>query len=150
MIQMLAEHDLTLCLPQGTPTFFSDAHKTWSTIDLVFATPRLAETVIKCIVHGGYGSDHRCVDVTIDLSVGTMSPPPRYKWKETDWEYFRAEAERACDADCIRERSEHISTTAELDSLVNDLGLRTVRKTERPSKKQPFLGQNIWKTDGSV
>ncbi|KAJ7886370.1 hypothetical protein B0H14DRAFT_2563315 [Mycena olivaceomarginata] len=29
------------------------------------------------------------------------------------------------------------------------IGLRTVRKTERPSKKRPFLGQNIWKTDGS-
>ncbi|KAJ7615261.1 hypothetical protein DFH06DRAFT_1013386, partial [Mycena polygramma] len=118
---MLAESDLVLCLPPCTPTFYSDVHKVWTTIDLVFATPRLAETVTKVTVHGGYGSDHRCIDVTINLALGRTTPPPRYKWREVDWKEFLAAAEEACDTERIAERSLHIADAAELDELVSDL-----------------------------
>lgn len=121
MIQMLAKSDLILCLPPCTPTFYSDVHKTWSTIDLVFATPRLAETITKCTVHGGFGSDHRSIDVTINLTLGKIDPPPRYKWREVDWKEFLAAAEEACSAEHIAERSEHITNAAELDKLVSNL-----------------------------
>ncbi|PBK59868.1 hypothetical protein ARMSODRAFT_1027065 [Armillaria solidipes] len=47
LIQLLAELGLELTLPPGTPTFTSAAHKTTSTLDLVFATHEtLAPSVI--------------------------------------------------------------------------------------------------------
>ncbi|KAJ7181885.1 hypothetical protein C8R46DRAFT_885382, partial [Mycena filopes] len=118
---MLAESDLTLCLPPCTPTFYSDAHKSWSTLDLVFATPRLADAVTKCVVSGGFGSDHRCVDVTINIALGRTEPPPRYRWRDVDWDAFNKAVEDACKSDRVAERAAHISTTDDLDTLVSDL-----------------------------
>ncbi|KAJ7732728.1 hypothetical protein DFH07DRAFT_1065537 [Mycena maculata] len=88
-----------------------------------------------------YGSDHRCVDVTIDLTVGTSNPPPRYKWREADWKEFCTAVESACNAERIVERSQHITTTAELDSIVSDLLDGYVSATERTvpvAEKSPF------------
>ncbi|KAJ7028176.1 hypothetical protein C8F04DRAFT_964360, partial [Mycena alexandri] len=118
---MLAESDLTLCLPPCTPTFYSDAHKSWSTLDLVFATPRLADTVTKCVVSGGFGSDHRCIDVTIDITLGKSEPPPQYRWRDTDWEAFSKVVGDACETDRVGERAQQISTTDDLEALVGDL-----------------------------
>ena len=36
LLQLLADHKMILGLPPGTLTYHSDAHKTWSTLDLVF------------------------------------------------------------------------------------------------------------------
>ncbi|KAJ7925675.1 hypothetical protein B0H13DRAFT_2266227 [Mycena leptocephala] len=89
----------------------SDAHKSWSTIELVFATPRLAETVTKCVATGCYGSDHRCIDVTINLTLGKVEPPTRYRWKDTDLEEFNSAMKNACRV------AEHIDNAEDLDTL---------------------------------
>ncbi|KAJ7723758.1 hypothetical protein B0H14DRAFT_2410973, partial [Mycena olivaceomarginata] len=138
---MLAECDLSLCLPPCTPTYYSDAHKSWSTLDLVFATPRLAEMVTKCTVSGGYGSDHRCIDVTVDLTLGSVEPPPRHRWRDTDWEAFNEEVANACAADRVAERAEHIDTIDDLDDLVSDLlngYVKAKEKTVPLAEKSPF------------
>ncbi|KAK6969140.1 hypothetical protein R3P38DRAFT_2588663, partial [Favolaschia claudopus] len=138
---MLADGDLTLCLPPCTPTFFSDAHKTWSTIDLVFATPRLVDTVTKCIATGGYGSDHRCIDTTINLTLAKVDVPPRFRWRDVDWDEFSKAADEACSAENIAERVQDINNTDELDSVVSDLLNGYVKATEDTvpvADKTPF------------
>ncbi|KAJ7670465.1 hypothetical protein B0H17DRAFT_876057, partial [Mycena rosella] len=70
-----------------------------STLDLVSATPRLADTVTKCVVSRGFGSDHRCVDVTINIALGKTEPPPRYRWRDVNWDAFNKAVEDTCKSD---------------------------------------------------
>jgi Endonuclease-reverse transcriptase len=48
LVELLATYDLRLQLPEGTPTFQSNAHLTWSTLDLVFCTPDLQNLFLAC------------------------------------------------------------------------------------------------------
>ncbi|KAJ7117764.1 hypothetical protein C8R44DRAFT_626754, partial [Mycena epipterygia] len=131
---MLAESDLTLCLPPCTPTFYSDAHKSWSTLDLVFATPRLADTVTKCVVSGGFGSDHRCVDVTINITLGRTEPPPRYRWRDADWDAFSKAVADACETDRKSAFSKRWFT-ADLKKMLRELNTLKNRAAKKNSSQ---------------
>ena len=69
LLQLLADFDLTLALPPGTPTCLSDAHQTWSTIDLVFASGNIADLIVECTTDHGHGSDHQAINTTLNLDV---------------------------------------------------------------------------------
>ena len=68
-IQLLADHDLRLVLEPGTPTFYSDAHHTWSTLDLVFVSSDLHSAVTVCTTDSRHGSDHRCINTHLDMNL---------------------------------------------------------------------------------
>ena len=89
LLQVLAEHALLPALPEGTPTFFSDAHRTRSTLDLVFAPNSVIELITRCEMGFSHGSDHRSVEIELRLDAPTVSPPVRKNWRETDWEAYR-------------------------------------------------------------
>lgn len=74
LLQILAEHHLALALPEGTPTFRSDAHGTWSTLDLAFVSNSIEEAVSRCDAGFGHGSDHRCLEIELEVDVPTVPP----------------------------------------------------------------------------
>lgn len=88
ILQTLATHHLLPCLPPATPTFYSDAHKTWSTLDLVFATENIADAIIKCETDSGHSSDHLAVCTTLDLDIAQFNPEPCPQFREADWKGF--------------------------------------------------------------
>ncbi len=70
LLQLLTELGLDLCLPAGTPTYVSAAHKTTSMIDLVFARwDVLAPCVVKCDAVLGESAWHRMLRVDLDLEL---------------------------------------------------------------------------------
>ncbi|KAF8583287.1 hypothetical protein K439DRAFT_1316393, partial [Ramaria rubella] len=88
LLELIAELHLDLCTPPGIKMFFSDVHKTWSTIDLVFASEEISEQVTKCATDHGHGSDHEAIDLVINTSLTRHEPEPRFQFRETDWDEF--------------------------------------------------------------
>jgi hypothetical protein len=76
LLATLAAYHLDLRLPPGTPTFFSNAHKTWSTIDLVFSSEDLSDLITQCTTGDSHGSDHHSVETFIDLTLHRTTPHP--------------------------------------------------------------------------
>ncbi len=72
-----AREKLKLLLSPGTVTFIHRAHKTESTLDLVFASAELAECMINCTTGSMEGSDHFSVATAFDFSLNNSVSPPR-------------------------------------------------------------------------
>jgi hypothetical protein len=73
-----------------TPTFYSKIWKTTSTPDLAFSTSDLAHTIERKVLDQLGGSDHKPVELVIDLN---LSKPhhkaiPRWNYKRADWNKF--------------------------------------------------------------
>lgn len=88
LLQVLTEHQLVLALRPGTPTYRSDAHGTWSTLDLAFVSHLVEDSVTRCDVGYGHGSDHCCLEVEFSSEPLLASSPPRQNWREADWEKY--------------------------------------------------------------
>ncbi len=123
LLQVLAEHTLLPALPEGTPTFFSEAHRTWSTLDLVFAPSSVIELISRCETGFDHGSDHRSVEIELHLDVPTVSPLARKNWRETDWETYRDNVGRLWRDMRVHARSYELSNADAdcVDSLVSDI-----------------------------
>jgi ribonuclease HI len=120
-IQLLAEFNLDQCLPAGTPTFFSDAHKTWSTIDLVFVTPDLSNAVTICTTDSGHGSDHRCINTHIDFTLQRQEALSRFNWREVDWGKFNETLTQLINAKSLLDQSYNLTSPAQIDTFVDEL-----------------------------
>ncbi|CDO74892.1 hypothetical protein BN946_scf184461.g4 [Trametes cinnabarina] len=121
LLQVLADHQLSLALPPGTPTFRSDAHGTWATLDLVFVSGAAEDLVVRCEPGTGHGSDHRSLEIELDLSVPLLSPPSRLNWRETDWGRYKEEVATRWESQRILERSLRLPTRQSIDALVSDI-----------------------------
>jgi ribonuclease HI len=96
IIQLMADLNLQNMLPRGTTTWQSDNGDYESTIDLMMATPQLAEEVITCTTEGTeHGSDHLAIRTTFSTSVTFKNPPPRKLWKKADWSQINKAIEKA-------------------------------------------------------
>ena len=72
LLQLIADHSMVLALPAGIPTYESDAHRTWSMLDLVFCTTTILSCIHSCdISHNDRlpMSDHLPVHTTINTSI---------------------------------------------------------------------------------
>src|SRR6266481_6365853 len=84
-------YNTTLCSPRGTPTFRSDAHGTWSMLDLVFSTDDMEGLFMKCDVdHDSAlpGADHLPVHSVIDTHFQRPERTKGRNFKEVDWADF--------------------------------------------------------------
>lgn len=152
LIHLLSELDLTLCLPPSTPTFLSDAHKTWSTLDLVFASADIADLVIKCAASDGHGSDHRAVDVVIDINTPSNPQIARYNWRETDWEeYGKTLTDLLAEQDfAVKSRSANSPESIDAAALILSECMKGAASQAVPvSKPSPFT-KRWWTKDLSV
>ncbi|KAF8305498.1 hypothetical protein DL93DRAFT_2039399, partial [Clavulina sp. PMI_390] len=75
-------------LPPGTRTLCSDAHGTWSTVDLAFVSTTLEESVLECRTDDSHGSDHESVILRIDVPVTRSGPNSRPSYRSADWEAY--------------------------------------------------------------
>jgi hypothetical protein len=90
LVSFFYKHGLQLCLPRGTPTYWSMSYPgSNSTIDLTVTDA--PESLIKChLYHDHYGSDHRAV-----YSEWSLDPPrnterePRRAYDRADWKRIR-------------------------------------------------------------
>ncbi len=141
LIELLAELDLTLCLPPGTPTYLSDSHKRWSTLDLVFATTDITEQVNKCTTSSGHGSDHRAIEVTLDIDAPRAVTRERFQWRNVDWDAFNKELEHQLLMGNLDDRCASLVTAEDIDAAVETLNVDLVATAEKVvprSKPSPF------------
>ncbi|KAJ7016691.1 hypothetical protein C8F04DRAFT_1201687 [Mycena alexandri] len=125
-------YDLDQLVKVGTPTFFSDPHQTYSTLDLVFASPSLSARLIKCSTLPGHGSNHTAVCASFDISVDHRKAPPRRNLRDADWNEFPPRLEMHLAANPLPALP--LSSRADIDSYTDTLtvNLGTSGSTGQP------------------
>jgi ribonuclease HI len=92
LLDIAMDHELTQQLPRGTTTYEKrvDGETQRTTIDLVWATHRLSDRLIRCQDQRGWfnGGDHVPILTEFDLSVVAAPEIIRKNWKATDWDTF--------------------------------------------------------------
>ncbi|RYC77732.1 hypothetical protein BFJ63_vAg19394, partial [Fusarium oxysporum f. sp. narcissi] len=84
IIDLMNDFMLRSLLRRGTKTWQSGDYET--TIDLVLASEELADTNIKCVIHGTeHGSDHRTIETAFDISVPAPKQEERLLFKNAPW-----------------------------------------------------------------
>ncbi|KIJ43134.1 hypothetical protein M422DRAFT_89068, partial [Sphaerobolus stellatus SS14] len=92
MLQLLASYGMSLSLPPATPTYQSDAHGTWSTIDLVFTDANLGDRIISCTTsHTDRipSADHLPIHTILNTEIVLAHREPRRNFRKVDWEKFQ-------------------------------------------------------------
>ncbi|KAK6972221.1 Endonuclease/exonuclease/phosphatase, partial [Favolaschia claudopus] len=88
LIHLMGTYHVQQVLPQGTPTHYSESAKTWSTIDLAFLSDDLSSNVTRCAASDMYGSDHKSIELVLDLDLTRNEFVPRPLYRSTDWEAY--------------------------------------------------------------
>lgn len=90
LIEITAQSNLQLILPQGTMTWRSGS--SMSTLDLSFAMPGITEQVLQCqpCEELDSDSDHIPIITSIEASVPQQAEPTaQLQWHKADWEQVR-------------------------------------------------------------
>jgi hypothetical protein len=70
--------------------FLCESTQYSSTIDLMLATPALADEMQRCEVHPtNHGSDHRAIHTCFTCAPRNDPPPPRRAWDRAPWDRIR-------------------------------------------------------------
>ena len=145
LLQILHDFQLDLCLPPGTPTFLSDAHHTWSTIDLVFASTDLANRLVHCKTGPSHGSDHLSTLTSLHLPHPSSQTPVRHLWKETEWDIFTSCFDTDLHAKFPLSSLHSIQTTQDIDSVIAALNTPSRKLYHRRS---PWPNHRLTRSDG--
>ena len=96
LINLLAEFDMEMKLPKGTPTLQHMRSKRYSRPDNVFCTTRLSNMVTRCEVDPKNRppcTDHFPIATEISLPQERTTEAPSYNFREVDWTDFRKNLE---------------------------------------------------------
>ncbi|CDO68734.1 hypothetical protein BN946_scf184652.g61 [Trametes cinnabarina] len=152
LLLLLAEFDLSLALPPGTPTYWSDSHHTASTLDLVFTSTSLANSVTSCSTDYGHGSDHCAINILLDLDIPRSGPAPRSQWRKTDWEEYVKAVDARWFTEDVEARSSQLTSPGDVDQLVqcitdifNQAALDHVPKTTPSAYSKPWWTPELTK-----
>lgn len=89
LIDIILRHGLGLCLEPGTPTYLSPAHRTWSTLDLLFVSEdSLLPALSYCHTFGGDASDHLGLEAEFSIYPDQVDAKPTPRFREADWAAF--------------------------------------------------------------
>ncbi|KAF5964566.1 reverse transcriptase [Fusarium coicis] len=84
IIDLMNGFMLRSLLRRGTKTWQSGDYE--KTIDLILASEELANSNIKCGIHGlEHGSDHRTIETVFDISIPTPKQEERLLFKKAPW-----------------------------------------------------------------
>ncbi len=147
LLQLLAELGLDLCLPAGTPMYVLAAHKTTSTIDLVFATQDvLAPCVVKCDAVLGESAWHRMLRVDLDLELVRNLPPLRPLYRDMDWTDFQEQLVDYFKENPIDTSEDALQTIAVLEEVVDKLiaGSEEILRQVVPQSKPSKYSKHWW------
>ncbi|KAF5312084.1 hypothetical protein D9619_003869 [Psilocybe cf. subviscida] len=93
----------------------------WSTLDLVFATEELAANVVSCSTSGGHGSDHKAVDIKINIACPITPTEARRNWRNVDWDAFGTAIDKALQSADVKRLVSEVKDSADIDVMVNAL-----------------------------
>ena len=97
IVDLMNDFSLRSLLRRGTKTWHGWDYDT--TIDLVLASADLADTTVKCTIHGTeHGSDHRAIETVFDTLVLTPKQRDRLLLKNAPWKEINARIARTLDA----------------------------------------------------
>jgi len=119
LLHLLAEYDMELALPPGTPTHESAAHKMWSTIDLTFLSSDIAHALLSCqapLHHRLPNANHLPIHTTLDFNLLYSNTEPRPNFRAANWEDLNAMLATELRASGLSPESE-ILTTTEYDTF---------------------------------
>ena len=88
LIELLAEHDMTMALPKGPPTLQHMSSKRHSRPDNVFCTPNLRENIIRCEVapsHRPTCTDHYPIVTHLTTPQIRLAASPNPNFRDADW-----------------------------------------------------------------
>jgi hypothetical protein len=91
LLIMMAEHHLRSSLPAGTPTFHSEAHDTWTTVDLALVSDAMADDIDKCDTGDSYTSDHLSLLLILDITTPQRQQTPRPRHRDVDWGKYQTD-----------------------------------------------------------
>ena len=94
LIEMIADHNMTMSLPQGIPMLQAMATGNWTRPDNVFCTENTIEHIVSCDTsphQRGPGTDHVPIQTVINLPTEQKGLPPSYNFRMVDWEVFNEE-----------------------------------------------------------
>ncbi|KAK6980810.1 hypothetical protein R3P38DRAFT_3334134 [Favolaschia claudopus] len=116
---------------------------TWSTIDLVFLSDDLSSAVTRCAATDMYGSDHKSIELILDLHLVCNDFVPRPMYRATDWEgyaeHLKGRLEEAAAAWTLH-------TTESIDGAVTELTGHIQKTLERhtPMSKPSHYAKRWW------
>jgi ribonuclease HI len=93
IIHLMSEFALCSLLKRGTKTWHGGGQSgdCESTIDLVLASASLADSMVKCAIHGTeHGSDHRAIETIFDAPWPAPQHPERLLLKNAPWKEINA------------------------------------------------------------
>ena len=93
IIHLAHEYGLQSLLPAGTVTWEHHSGRYWSTVDVVMASARLVNRLIRCQIHEqDHGSDHRPIVIEFDgQGPPRQSPRTRLLPDKADWHHIGRE-----------------------------------------------------------
>ena len=89
-MQLLAQHYMELQLPASTPTFQSNSHRTWTTLNL-FCNSDLTHCIQSCDTSPDDhlpAADHLPIHTWIDVELNRHQTMLGRNFKNTDWAKF--------------------------------------------------------------
>jgi hypothetical protein len=140
LIDLLADHDMQMILPQGIPTIRNSASNL-TRPDNVFASSQLIEWITKCDTKPDDQpptADHFPIATTLDFPVITNPPHTPRNFRATDWEELKS----VLDKELLK-----LEAPRELNSkedLINALDMlkaaitRTINKVVPRKKPSPY------------
>ena len=87
-MQLLAQHHMEPQLPAGTPTFQSDSHCTWTTLDLFFCNSDLTHHIQSCDTSPDNhlpAADHLPIHTWIDVELNKCETTLECNFRNADW-----------------------------------------------------------------
>jgi hypothetical protein len=133
--------NLSLCslLPTGTKTWARKDQE--STIDLIFASPELAATLIRCGVYGvEHGSDHRAIVTTFDVAPPERILRQRLLYKNAPWKAIQDRI-----AQVLQRSPAVVGVQAQTDQLMTSV-LEAIHALTPKAKPSPYA-KRWWTTD---
>lgn len=117
LLSVVGEYGLQLLLKKGTITYEEAGHH--NIIDLVFATPFIAESLISCKISqdNEYGSDHYPIITRFNLQTIQREEQARHQFKRTDIQKLR----QAISEKILALENLDLDSTGKIDNLVQAL-----------------------------
>ena len=145
LIELLADHDMQMTLPQGIPTIRNSAGNL-TRPDNVFASSLLTEWVIKCETRPDDQpptADHFPIVTQIDFPVKTNPTETARNFRATDWDELReALDEELIDLDPPKELNSKEELINALDKL--EAAIKRVIEKVVPRKKPSPYAKRWW------
>ena len=145
LIDLLADHDMQMTLPQGTPTIRNSAGNL-TRPDNVFASSQLLEWVTKCDARPDNQpptADHFPIATQLDFPVKTNPTETARNFRATDWEELKgALDDELLELDPPRELNSKEELISALDRL--EAAIKRVIEKVVPRKKPSPYAKRWW------